>query len=289
MNMGTTTAIERPRFIVGTKFFSYSFLILLSAFCVFPFYILLVNSTRMHAEIIKGFSAIPGSSFLQNLKGLLGDQNIPVVRALLNSVFISTCCAALTTYFSSMTAYGIYMYRFKVRTFAYNFIIVVMMVPTQVAALGFIRMIIQANLLDTFWPLIIPAIASPVVFFFMLQYMQSVLPFEIVESARIDGANEFYTFNRIVMPILSPAIAVQAIFSFVGNWNNYFLPALLLNSKNKKTIPVLIAQLRSADYLKFDYGKVYMMICIAIVPLLLIYLVLSRYIIRGVTMGSVKG
>src|SRR5208337_4827512 len=140
--------------------------------------------------------------------------------------------------------------------------------------------IIEAKLLDTFWPLIIPAIASPVVFFFMLQYMQSVLPFEIVESARIDGANEFYTFNRIVMPILSPAIAVQAIFSFVGNWNNYFLPALLLNSKNRKTIPVLIAQLRSADYLKFDYGKVYMMICIAIVPLLLIYLVLSRYIIR---------
>src|SRR5208283_279791 len=225
--------------------------ILLSAFCVFPFYILLVNSTRMHAEIIKGFSAIPGSSFLQNLSGLLGDQNIPVVRALINSVFISTCCAVLTTYFSSMTAYGIYMYRFKVRTFAYNFIIVVMMVPTQVAALGFIRMIIEANLLDTFWPLIIPAIASPVVFFFMLQYMQSVLPFEIVESARIDGANEFHTFNAIVMPILTPAVAVQAIFSFVGNWNNFFLPALLLNSKNKKTIPVLIAQLRSADYMKF--------------------------------------
>src|SRR5208337_2801216 len=104
MNMGTTTAIERPRFIVGTKFFSYTLLILLSAFCVFPFYILLVNSTRMHAEIIKGFSAIPGSSFLQNLSGLLGDQNIPVVRALINSVFISTCCAVLTTYFSSMTA-----------------------------------------------------------------------------------------------------------------------------------------------------------------------------------------
>jgi multiple sugar transport system permease protein len=264
-------------------------LIVLSALCIFPFLILIINSTRMHADIIKGFSLTLGSSFMQNLRGLLSDPNIPVIRALLNSVFISTCCALLTTYFSSMTAYGIYMYRFKMKKPAYNFIMIIMTVPTQVAALGFIKMIIDLNLLDTFYPLIVPAIASPVVFFFMLQYMQSVLPFEIVESARIDGANEFLTFNKIVMPILSPAIAVQAIFSFVGSWNNYFMPALLINSKNRKTIPILIAQLRSADYMKFDYGKVYIMICVAIIPLMIIYLLLSRYIIRGVTMGSVKG
>jgi ABC-type glycerol-3-phosphate transport system permease component len=123
----------------------------------------------------------------------------------------------------------------------------------------------------------------------MFQYMRSVLPHEIVESARIDGANEFSTFNRISMPILSPALAVQAIFSFVANWNNFFLPVLLINSKNKRTIPILIAQLRSADYMKFDYGKVYMMITIAIIPLVIVYFILSRYIIRGATMGSVKG
>ena len=271
------------------KLLCYLFLIVLCALCIFPFFILIVNATRMHSEILKGFSAAPGSSFAQNLRDLLGDPNIPVIRALLNSVFISTCCAALTTYFSSMTAHGIYMYRFKLRGFAYNFIMIVMMVPTQVAALGFIKMIIDAKLLDTYWPLIVPAIASPVVFFFMFQYMQSVLPYEIVESARIDGSNEFHTFNRIVVPILSPAIAVQAIFSFVTNWNNYFMPTLIINSKNNKTIPILIAQLRSADYQKFNYGKVYMLICFAIVPLLVIYLVLSRRIIHGVTMGSVKG
>ncbi len=288
--MSTTyTITHRRTYYIGPKVLSYFCLILLSALCVFPFLILLINSTRMHADIIKGFTLAPGSSFMQNVHSLFSDANIPVVRALGNSVFISTCAALLTTYFSSMTAYGIYMYRFRLRKAAYNFIMVVMMVPTQVAALGFIKMIIDADLLDTFYPLIIPAIASPVVFFFMLQYMQSVLPFEIVESARIDGANEFHTFNAIVLPILTPAIAVQAIFSFVGNWNNYFLPALLLNSKYKKTIPVLIAQLRSADYMKFDYGKVYMLICVAIIPLLVIYLLLSRYIIRGVTMGSVKG
>lgn len=287
--MSNTVALGRSRLLPLWRIFCYAFLILLSALCIFPFLILIINATRMHSDIQKGFSILPGTAFMQNLGNLMSDKNIPVVRAMLNSLFISTCCAALTTYFSSMTAYGIYMYRFKGRAFAFNFIMLVMMVPTQVAALGFIRLIIDTKLLDTYWPLIIPAIASPIVFFFMLEYMKSVLPFEIVEASRIDGANEFYTFNRIVFPILTPAIAVQAIFSFVTNWNNYFLPALLLNSKDKKTIPILIAQLRSADYLKFDMGKVYIMICIAIVPLIFIYLMLSRFIIRGVTMGSVKG
>jgi multiple sugar transport system permease protein len=287
--MSNPVAMDRPRFLPLWRIFCYAFLIFLSALCVFPFLILIINATRMHADIQKGFSIVPGSAFMQNLKGILSDGNIPVVRAMLNSLLISTSAAALTTYFSSMTAYGIYMYRFKGRSFAYNFIMLVMMVPTQVAALGFIKMIIEAKLLDTYWPLIIPAIAAPVVFFFMFEYMKSVLPYEIVEASRIDGANEFYTFNRIVMPIMTPAVAVQAIFSFVGNWNNYFLPALLINSKNNRTIPILIAQLRSADYLKFDMGKVYIMICIAIVPLIVIYLLLSRFIIRGVTLGSVKG
>jgi multiple sugar transport system permease protein len=250
---------------------------------------MVINATRFNADILKGFSLAPGAAFVQNFNSLFSDRNIPILRAMGNSVFIASCCAFLTTYFSAMTAYGIYMYRFKLRKVAYNFIMIVMVVPTQVAALGFLKMVIDLDLLDTYYPLIVPAIAAPVVFFFMLQYMQSVLPFEIVESARIDGANEFRTFNQIVMPILSPAVALQAIFSFVTNWNNYFMPALLINSKNKKTIPILIAQLRSADYMKFDMGKVYMLICIAIIPLVIIYLVLSRHIIRGVTMGSVKG
>jgi multiple sugar transport system permease protein len=281
--------LGRPRSLAAQKLLCYAALILLSALCIFPFLILLINSTRMHGDILKGFSLVPGGSFIRNLGNLITDKNIPVLQALVNSIFISTCCAFLTTYFSSMTAYGIYMYSFKLRKFAFNFIMVVMMVPTQVSALGFIRLISRMGLLNSFLPLILPAIASPVVFFFMLQYMKSVLPYEIVESARMDGANEFRTFNRIVMPMLGPAIAVQAIFSFVANWNNYFLPALIINSKERKTIPILIAQLRSADYMKFDYGKVYMMICVAIVPLLIIYLVLSRRIIHGVTMGSVKG
>lgn len=286
----TTTALGKYSAIRGLqKTFCYLFLILLSILCIVPFVILLVNSSRLSSEIMKGFSFIPGTSFGQNFSSLIHDDDIPIVTALINSVFISTCVAFFTTYFSAMTAYGLYIYTFKMKKFAFNFIMIVMMVPTQVSALGFIKLISNMNLLDTFYPLIVPSIASPVVFFFMIQYMKSILPMEIVESARIDGANEFMTFNRIVLPILKPAVALQAIFAFVSSWNNYFMPALIINSKERRTIPILIAQLRSADYMKFDMGKVYMLICVAIIPLVIVYLILSRYIIRGVTMGSVKG
>ena len=168
------------------------------------------------------------------------------------------------------------------------FIMMILVMPTQVCALGFLRLITGMHLDDTLLPLIIPSIASPAVFYFMYSYMQSSLPLSLVEAARIDGSGEFRTFNSIVMPILKPAIAVQAIFSFVGSWNNYFVPALVITTKSKQTLPIMIASLRSADFLKFDMGKVYMMILIAIVPIIIVYLFLSKFIIEGVTLGGVK-
>jgi multiple sugar transport system permease protein len=267
----------------------YSFLIFLSILSLFPFFILIINSTRLNSQIMQGFSFLPGDSFIQNFINLASDENIPILRALFNSVFVAGMTALVTTYISAMTAYGIHMYRFKGRKFAFNFILLIMMVPAQVSALGFIRLMMDMRLMDTYYPLIIPAAASPVVFFFMLQYMKSVLPFEIVEAARIDGSNEIRTFNTIVLPIIKPAIAVQAIFSFVFQWNNYFIPALIINSKLNKTVPLLIAEMRFADYQKYDLGKTYMLIFIAIIPLMIVYVILSKFIIRGITLGSVKG
>jgi multiple sugar transport system permease protein len=188
-----------------------------------------------------------------------------------------------------LTAYAIHAYDFRYKRAAFTFIMMIMMVPSQVTALGFVRLMGSFNLMDTFIPLIVPAAASPIVFFFMKQYLEASLPIAIVEAARIDGSNEFYTFNHIVLPIMKPAVAVQGIFSFVQAWNNYFVPSLILKSSDHKTLPLLIAQLRNADYLKFDMGQVYMLITIAIVPVIIVYLLLSKFIIRGITLGSVKG
>ncbi|MDC7124425.1 MAG: carbohydrate ABC transporter permease [Spirochaetales bacterium] len=267
----------------------YIVLVLLTLISLFPFIVLVINSTRLHSEILKGFSLLPGTAFLRNCRNLFTDDNIPMLKGLANSVYISALTAFLTVYFSAMTAYSVHMYRFKGRNVAFRFIMLVMMVPPQVSALGFLRLVIKMHLMDSFMPLILPCVAAPVVFFFMLQYMEASLPFEIVEAARVDGSHEIRTFNTIILPIMKPALAVQAIFSFVTSWNNYFMPALIINSKDKKTIPIIIAQLRSAEYMKFDLGKVYMMIFVAIIPLMIVYLILSRHIIKGVTLGSVKG
>ena len=270
------------------RFFAYAFLFILTILSLLPFLILIINSTQLHSQIMKGFSLIPGKAFFTNLVNLMQNDNIPIIRALINSLFVSFATAALATYFSSMTAYGIYMYRFRGHDIAFKVIMAIMMIPTQVTALGFVQLITRMHMDDTLLPLILPAIASPVVFFYILQYLQATLPTSIVEAARIDGCNELRTFNTIVIPMIKPAIAVEAIFSFVSSWNNYFLPALILTSKEKRTIPILIAQLRSADFMKFDMAQVYMLVCIAIIPLVIIYLIFSKFIIAGVTMGGVK-
>lgn len=268
---------------------AYIVLIFLTILCLFSFYILIVNATRSHAEIGKGFSALPGTRALTNIRNLMGDPNLPVFTGLRNSLIVAACSAALSVYFSALTAYAIHCYDFKGRNIVFTFVLLIMTIPTQVTALGFIRLMDKFKMMDTFWPLIIPSVAAPAVFFFMKQYMDGALPLEIVEAARIDGSNEFGTFNRIVLPIMKPAFAVQAIFAFVTSWNNYFTPALILKKDNLKTLPILIAQLRSADFLKFDMGKVYMMIFLSILPVVVVYLFLSKYIIQGVALGSVKG
>ena len=274
--------------IKGRRTIAYIVLAIISFLCLFWFYVLFINATRSHSELTRGFTAIPSTYLLENWKNIM-QGTLPIWKGMLNSLLVSTLSGGLCVYFSAMTAYAIHAYNFKLKGFMFTFILMIMMIPTQVNALGFIQLISKMNMEDTFLPLIVPAIASPVTFFYIKQYMDSSLPLSLIEAARIDGSGEFYTFNSIVLPLLRPAIAVQAIFSFVGSWNNYFTPALILHDNEKKTLPILIAQLRGADFLKFDMGQVYTMIAFSIFPVIVVYLILSKHIVQGVALGSVKG
>ena len=267
---------------------AYTVLVLISILCLFWFYVLFINATRSHSDLTRGFTPFPSDNLLENWKNMLG-SSLPVIRGMLNSLIVAGCSAVVSTYFSTMTAYAIHAYDFKLKKFMFTFILMVMTIPTQVTALGFIDLIDKMSLEDSYIPLIIPSIAAPATFFYMKQYMESALPLSLIEAARIDGSGEFRTFNNIVVPLMKPAIAVQAIFTFVSSWNNYFTPALVLHKRSMKTLPILIAELRSADFLKFDMGQVYMMIAFSIFPVIVVYLILSKHIVQGVAMGSVKG
>ena len=261
----------------------------LTFLCLFFFYLMFINSTRSNGQLQSGFTLVPSNHFFDNFYNAWhdGDINIPV--GMRNSFIVAIASALLTTYFSALTAYGTYVYDFKFKRIVHLFILAIMMIPSQVSAVGFIQLAFKYNLTNKLWLLIVPSIAAPAVYFYMRQYLEATLPLDMVEAARIDGSNEFRIFNEIVLPIMKPAIAVQMIFSFVGSWNNYFMPSLLLNKPNVKTVPVMIATLRSADYTKFDMGKVYMLMLMAILPVMVIYIILSKSIIKGVTSGSVKG
>lgn len=266
---------------------AYIVLILISFFCLIWFYILIINATRSNSELGSGFTPIPSTHLIDNWTNLV-KGTLPILNGMLNSVLIAALSAVLCVYFSTMTAYAIHAYEFKARKFMFTFILAVMMIPTQVTVLGFLQLVDKLHMTDTFWPLVLPSIAAPITFFYLKQYMDSTLSISLIEAARIDGAGEFRIFNTIVLPLMKPAIAVQAIFSFVTSWNNYFVPALVLQTDKKKTLPILIAQLRSADWLKFDMGQVYVMIAFSIFPVIIVYLLLSKYIVGGVALGGVK-
>lgn len=274
--------------LFARRLIAYIILILLAFLCLFWFYLLFINSSRSNSELSRGFTLIPSKFLIQNFNNVM-HGTLPIVTGMRNSFVIAGLCAVLSTYFSAMTAYAIHVYDFKAKKAIFTFILGVMMIPTQVTALGFIKLVGNLNLMNSFIPLIVPSIAAPATFYYMKQYMESTLPHAIVEAARIDGSSEWRTFNTISLPIMKPAIAVQMIFTFVANWNNYFTPALVLKKDEMKTLPILIAQLRSADFLKFDMGQVYMAIAVSIAPVIVVYIILSRSIVGGVAVGSVKG
>ena len=265
------------------------FLIIMAFIMIVPFawMILTALKTNQEAISVNPFYIFPHNGWhWENFGTVWKSYNFVVLyKNTLLMIFFRVLCAVLT---ATMAGYAFGRLKFRGKNILFALVLIQMMVPGQIFIIPQFLMVSKLGMLNTLYPLIIPSIAAPAVFYFMYSYMQSSLPMELVEAARIDGCGEFKIFNRIVLRIMKPAIAVQAIFVFVQNWNNYFIPALVLQDNNKRTLPILIAMLRSADFLKFDMGKVYMLITIAIVPIIIVYIALSRYIVAGVALGGVK-
>ncbi|MBQ6386340.1 MAG: carbohydrate ABC transporter permease [Lachnospiraceae bacterium] len=273
--------------IIG-KIVLYVFLIGLAVLSVMPFVIMIVNATRSTTQIQQhAISFIPSSYAMNNLKVLTGKSFEPMV-GIMNSLIISVGVTICTIYFSTLTAYSIVVYDWKLKKAFFAFIMGIMMIPAQITMIGFYQMVYKIRMTNHLSMLILPAIAAPATVFFMRQYMLPTLSMELIEAARIDGAGEFYIFNRIALPIMKPALATQAIFAFVSSWNNLFTPLVLLTNKEKYTLPIMVSLLRG-DIYKTEYGAVYLGLTLTVLPLIIVYLLLSKYIVAGVALGGVKG
>lgn len=264
--------------------------VILCILSLLPFLMLFVNATRESNAIKAGISLIPSHFLSQNIATLQTKSQglgMNFFTAMFNSFLIAVPATVLSVYFSALTAYGIQAYNFKLKNFAWGFIMAVMIVPNTVVAIGFYRFMIQLGLDNTYIPLILPAAAAPAVVFFMRQYLRSTLSTEMVEAARIDGSHEFRTFNSIVLPLMKPALATQAIFQFVASWNNLFMPTMIISTDAKKTLPMFV-QVLNSDQFKTDYGVVYLGLAATILPLFIVYILLSKFIVAGVALGGVK-
>ena len=195
-----------------------------------------------------------------------------------NSFIIATSSTLLNVYFSAMTAYAITAYEWKLRQAFSNFILAIILIPSTLTTLGFIQLIYKFHLNNKLFMLFLPAIATPMTVFFMRQYLAASLSRDIIHSARMDGSNEFRTFMQIVLPLMKPAIATQAIFAYVASWNNLFVPLVVLTEWEKKTLVVYISQGASGRDLLFT-----------VMPLIIIYVFCSKYIVDSVGLGAVKG
>lgn len=265
----------------------YVFFALLTFLSIAPFWIVLVNATRSTEQIQQGFSMIPGSSFVNNWKFLIG-KGFNIFQGYGNSFIIAAGSTVLSMYFSALTAYALRVYDFKGKKIVEAIILFLIMMPPQVNIIGFYRFMGQLNLLNSYIPLIVPSIASAANVFFMKQYLDTIYEPAYIDSARIDGAGELKIFHRIILPQMKPAIATMSIFAFVQSWNNFLMPLILITDRSKYTLPMLV-QLLTTDTYRTEYGSLYLGLGLAILPLIIIYLILSKQIVGGVTAGGVKG
>jgi len=299
--MSNAALLKRPNYRVSltiTRVAIYVLLGLLTIVCVVPFYLMMVNATRTNFEIFAGISFIPGTAAVDNFTTLIWGKimdvatgarkdgvNIPL--GFLNSTIIAVSSTVLAGYFSSLTAYGFALYTFRFKKFLWGIIITVIMIPPTVGLIGYFKLVTALGMYDSYWPLILPSIASPFAVFFLRQYFASALPMSLVEAARMDGAKELSIFHRIGLPMSMPGIATISILGFLGSWNNFISPLIVLNTRDLFTMPLMIQLMNTSTYNR-DFGALYMGISLSVIPLLIMFAFFSRYLINEIGAGSVK-
>ncbi len=268
------------------RVFVYIFLVILLALVITPIWLLIVNATRSTTEIQQGISILPSTHLIENYN-LLRSKGLDMPRGFANSLFLAVTSTAVTVYFSLLTAYGLVVYDFPGKKFFSNFIVILVLIPLQLSIIGFYRFMSMLGLVDNYAALILPLIANAGAVFFGKQYLESMVIQDLIDAARIDGATELGIFHSVMLPLAVPGAATMGIFAFVASWNNFFNSFIMISSIEKYTLPMLIGTLRG-DVYRTEYGAIYLGLAMSIVPIVTLYVIFSRYIVSGISMGAVK-
>lgn len=279
-----TKAIWKRRLAHGG---CYLILLAVAVVCFFPFYAMLMGSTHDNLAITTTLTLTPGDHFMENYNRMM--QNKDIWGGFRNSMILAIINTALCLYFSALTGYAFAKFNFKGKNALFTVIMVVMMLPGQLGVIGFFQLIRDMKLLNSYIPLVVPAISNCFAVFFFKQYIESGLPNEMIEAALIDGCNEIKIYHTIVLPCVGAALVTQGVMSFIGNWNSYLNPLIILTETRKMTLPVLLASIKSGGG-SADYGAQYVGILISVAPLLIIFTFANKVIMEKIAIGAaVKG
>jgi len=268
-------------------FLLYFILIVGAIATAFPFYWMLVLATRTTLEIFNFPPPITfGLAAITNYVNLV--NALPFWRNMLNSAFVAFSHTSLVLFFCSIAGFAFAKYDFPGKENLFFLMLATMMIPGMVGIVPWFILMRWFGWINTFKPLIIPGVANAFGIFWMRQYITS-FPSEILDAARIDGCPEITLFFRVVVPSLKPAYGALGIMTFMGSWNNFFGPLLVLKDEYKYTLPVALATLRGDATRGYDYGLLMMGTALAMLPILIAFLMAARQFIAGLTVGAIKG
>ncbi|MDF2646694.1 MAG: sugar transporter permease [Paenibacillus sp.] len=267
------------------KIIIYVVLIAIALTCLLPFYSMIITSTHTNSDIARKLLIVPGDQFLVNYHRLI--ETVNIWRGLGNTLFITITATLINVYFAALAGYGFSKYNFRYKGVLFMITLGTMMIPGQLGIIGFYKLMDVFHMLNTYYPLLLTSVYNAFGIFLVKQFADTSVPTEIIESGRIDGYGEMQLFHRIILPLMSPALATLAIFAFIGKWNDFLVPMIILFDADMQTLPVMIASVKSQ--FSSDFGAQYVGIVISVVPILVFFSFMSKRIINGVAAGAVKG
>ena len=264
----------------------YLFAILVAVVAFYPFFVMIISSTHDNYNIVARINILPGTHLKENFERLT--QNIDLYRGIINSLILAAAVTIIQNYFTMMAAYAFSKYNFKGKNFLFSVVLVAMMLPGQLGIIGFYKEIQALKLLNSYFTLIVPTIANCFAVFFYKQYIDGALPNELIEAAIMDGCGELTIYHKLVLPLVIPALVTQGVMTFIGTWNSYLTPLIVLNDKKKFTLPLMIATVRDATHA--DYGAQYVGMLVSIIPMVIVFCFASKIIMEKISIGAaVKG
>jgi ABC-type glycerol-3-phosphate transport system permease component len=259
---------------------------LLAVIFLFPLYWMIVLGTHSLSEVyLFPPPMLPGVELLENFRRLVEGINVP--GAMGNSLFVAGATTVLTLFFCSLAGYGFARFTDAPgNRWLFTFMMVTIMIPATVGLIPWFVIMKNLGWLNTYWPLIVPSMASAFGIFWMRQYIGQAVPTELYDAAKVDGCSDFRTYWRIVLPLIVPGLAALGILTFLQTWNQFQIPLIILNDKRLFTMPLALTSLNALN--ASDIPAVMLGTTISVLPIIIAFLFGTRYFLAGLTSGAVK-